>query len=338
LNNFSIAVNQRVAYNISMSLFSFLKKNKESYSLVINIGSGSVSGAVVKFTEAPGEILTSYNKEIIPFQEEISVPKHLELMKSSLDLLVKSIQKTNTSKIDRIFYIFSSPWSISQTKIIKIKEIKTVKITDNYLNKIISEHEKKFQAEVANSGKIIEKKIIQIKINGYVVDDFIGKNTKDLEIAVLFTVVPEDILLTIENVVSKVFHINNIWCHSLSLASSSVIRNLFPQKEDFIHIDVSEEVTDISIIENNILLNSASIPFGRNDFIRELSKTLGVSAELADSQIRMHCAKHNDELAAMKLSVAMDKAAFNWLAQMTGILNGFKDNIYVPDSIFLGSL
>jgi cell division ATPase FtsA len=141
--------------------------------------------------------------------------------------------------------------------------------------------------------------------------------------------------MTIEEAVSKVFPINNIWCHSLSLAATSVIGSLFPQKEDFIHMDISEEVTDISIVENNILLSSASIPFGRNDFVRALSKTLGVTEEVADSQIKIHCAKVNDELAAMKLSVAMDKAAESWLSKITEIIGGFKEKIYVPDSIFL---
>lgn len=318
-----------------MSLFSFFKKNKESYSLVFNIGSGSVSGAVVKFTEEPGEILTSYNKEVVPFQDQISVPKHLELMKSSLEVLATKIQKSNNQKIDRIFYIFSSPWSISQTKIIKIKESKPIKITEKYLNTTIDEQEKKFQAEIADSGKIIEKKIIQLKINGYVVSDYYNKSAKDLEIAVFFTVVPVNILETVEGSISKFFDIKNIWCHSLSLAMTSVIRNLFPYKDDFLFIDVSEEITDISIVEDNIMVNAVSIPFGRNDFIRELSVSLGVSQEIADSQIRMHCNKNNDDLAAIKLSVAVDKASQAWLEKITEILGGFKEKIYVPDSVFL---
>ena len=105
-----------------MSLFSFFKKNKESYSLVFNIGSGSVSGGIVKFTEAPGENVTYYAKENIPFQREISVPKHLELMKSALTKLTERIQKNNQKRIDRIFYVFSSPWCASQTKVIRVKE------------------------------------------------------------------------------------------------------------------------------------------------------------------------------------------------------------------------
>jgi len=318
-----------------MSFFSFLQKNKESYSLVFNIGSGSVSGAVVKFTEAPGEMVIYYANEVIPFQSEISVPKHLQLMKSSLSTLAAKLRKSNVNKIDRIFYVFSSPWSISQTKIIKIKEGKPFKITESYINHQIDLQEKQFQTDISKSGKIIEKKIIQIKINGYVVEDFHNKYARDLEIAVFFTVVPDNILQVVEEAVSKTFNVKEIWCHSFFLSTLSVIKNLFPQKQDFIHIEVSEEITDISIVKDGIMVSSASIPLGRNDFIRELSLVLKVSEEIADSQIKIHCAKSNDEFAALKLSVAMDKAAQNWLGKITEILNGFKDTIYVPASIFL---
>lgn len=318
-----------------MSLFSFFKKNKESYSLVFNIGSGSVSGGVVRFTEAPGENVTFYAKENILFQEEISTPKHLELMKSALTTLAHKIQKGGPKKIDRVFYIFSSPWSISQTKVIKVKESKPFKVTESYLNHIVEEQEKNFQTEIAKSGKIIERKIIQAKINGYSVNDFYNKTTKELEVSVFFTVVPENILKTVEEAVSKTFIVGEVWCHSLALATQSVIKNLFPQKEDFISLEVSEEITDISIVKNNVMISSASIPLGRNDFMRALSKELKVTEEIADSQIKMHGSNSNDELGNMKLSVAMDKAGLDWLTKISGIFNGFKEKIYVPDSIFM---
>jgi cell division ATPase FtsA len=322
-------------YNIHMSFFSFLKRNKESYSLVFNISSGSISGGVINFTEKSGVDLISFQKEIIPFQQEISIAKHLELMKSTLTALAGKIKKVGTKKIDRIFYIFTSPWSISQTKTIRIKETKPFRVTESYLNRIVEDQEKKFQADNLTTGRIIEKKIIQVKINGYVVNNFYGKITKDLEISIFFTLVPEKILDTVEEAVTKTFNVKNVWCHSLSLSAISIIKNLFPQKEDFIHIDVGEEITDISIVKDNILASSASIPFGRNNFIRELSKLLKVSEEIADSMIRMHCQKNNDELAALRLSVTMDGAAKEWLGKIFAVLDSFKEKIYVPEAIFL---
>ncbi len=332
-------------YNVLMSFFSFLKRNKESYSLVFNIGSGSISGGIIKFTEKVGVDIVYYAKEIIPFQQEVSVPKHLDLMKSTLTTLAHKIQseglkgmgtkKDQSISIDRVFYVFSSPWSVSQTKTIRIKEPKVFKVTDGYLKRVIDEQEKKFQSDVLKSGKTIEKKIIQMKVNGYAVNDISNIFTNDLEISLFFTVVPEEILHIIEEAVSKVFNIKNVWCHSSALSILSVIKNLFPQKEDFIHIDISEEITDIAIVKDNIMTSSVSIPYGRNYFVREISKVLKVSEEVADSMIKMHCSKNNDELASLKLSVAIDAVSKSWLTSITDVLNSFKDKIYVPELIFL---
>ena len=317
-----------------MSFFSFTKRNKESYSLVFNIGSGCVSGGLIKFTEESGVDIVHYEKEIITYQEKISAPKHLEYMKNALTILASKVKVAGVT-VDRAFYMFSSPWSASQTKIIKINELKPFKITPEYIKRIIDQQEKEYQTEISQAGKIIEKKIIQIKINGYVVSDYLNKITKDLEISVFFTVVPEDILQVVDQAVSKTFQVKNIWCHSLALSLLTNIRNLFPQKPDFICLDVSEEITDISIVKDNVMVSSASLPLGRNDFIRDLSFILKVTKPVADSMINMNCTGSHDELAALKLSVAMDNAARNWLIKIFEILDSFKNKIYVPEDIFL---
>ncbi len=312
--------------------------------MVFNIGSGSISGGIIKFTEKAGVDVSYYIKESIPFQKEISVIKHLDLMKDAVTALAHHIQTDGLKKVqaggkkiilDRAFYVFSSPWSASQTKTIKVKVDKPVKLTESYINGLVDHEAKQFQEDMALSGTVIEKKIIQVKINGYVVNDIYNKVAQDLEISLHFTVVPEKVLQFIETALSKSFNIKNIWCHSLSLATFSVIRNLFPQKEDFIHIDISEEITDISIVKGGVIASAASMPYGRNHFIRELSLAQKVTEEVADSMIHMHFSKDRDELASLKLGVTMDAVSRTWLAKVADILEGLKEKIYVPESIFL---
>lgn len=328
-----------------MSFFSFLKKNKESYSIVFNIGSGSISGGIIRITEKTGVDVIYYAKDVLPFQQKILVPKYLDLMKLSLVAVTKKIQteglklikvkKNKTLNIDKTFFIFSSPWGVSQTKIIKIKEAKPFKVTVAYLDKLIIEHEKKIQTSLIDSGKIIEKKIVQIKINGYVVNNPYGKLVNNLEVAVLFSIVPENILEAVESVVSKSFHLNSVWCHSTAFSIYSVISTLFPQKDDYIHMEVGEEITDISIINNGVIVSSASIPLGKNHFVRELSNILKVSEEIASSMINMQSHKNNDQLASLKIAVSMDTAARNWFTRIFQVLDGYKSKMFILDSIFV---
>ena len=330
---------------MGMSFFSLFKKNIESYSLVFNIGSGSVSGGIIKFTSKPGVDIIYYVKENIPFQQEISITKHLELMQTTLQSVAGKLQseglkkiknnKGKTFPIDRAFYIFSSPWSASETRVIRINEPRAFKVTEAYLNKVITEQEKQFQADVSKSGHIIEKKIIQIKMNGYIISDINNKHVKEAELSVFFTVVPEEILQVVENAVSKIFTIKNHWCHSMSLTCFSCIRDIFHQNENFIHMDISEEMTDISIINNSALVSNASIPLGRNHFIRELSRIQNVSEDIADSMIKMYCLKNTDAAAGLKLGVIMDQVSALWLAKVSEVLDNLAKKIFIPNSIFL---
>ena len=337
-----------------MSFFSYLKINrkkqvssidKESYSLVFNISSGSITGAIIKFTDKAGVNAINYIKEMMPYQTEVSIERHLDLMKSTLTTVAGKIQAEGIKKIvaknkkgltiDRVFYLFSSPWSISQTKTIRIKESKSFTVTDSYLNHVITEQEKQFQIDIAKSGTIIEKKIVQIKVNGYVIDKPNNQQTRELEMSILFTAVPEKILTAVETAVSKIFQLKNVWCHSLSLATMTTIKNIYPQKEDFIQLNISEEITDISIINNGVMSLSASIPLGTHHFIRSLSTSLKVTEEIAHSMVGMHSTKANDAMGGLSLAVAMDEAAREWLEKIFESISNFKTKIYVPDSLFL---
>ena len=161
-----------------------------------------------------------------------------------------------------------------------------------------------------------------------------GRIVTNAEISLFSSVIPEVILQAVDDAVAKFFVIKNIWCHSLSLAIFSVIHDLFPNHQDFIYLDVSDEMTDISIVKNGLISSNASFPFGRNQFIRELAKNLKVTEVIADSFIRMHGQKSNDELAALKIDVAMDTVIRDWSTKANEVFNSFIDKLYVPQTIF----
>ncbi|MFA7252891.1 MAG: hypothetical protein WC027_03495 [Candidatus Paceibacterota bacterium] len=307
-----------------MSFFSFSKKNnkKEKYSLAFTITSGSATGAIIKFTKEPGVQVIYSKKETIPNPSEL---------KKSLSLLVSDLQKKKVV-IDKAFYLFSSPWSISQTKTILVKENKAFKVTPAYLEKIIDQHTQKDFSEI---GKIIEKKIVQMKMNGYIVEQATGQLTRDLEVSIFITAVPEKVLSDVEDAVAKAFIVKNIWCHSLSLPIFSMIRDFFPHKDDFININISDEMTDLSLVRDGLIVSEASFPLGRNYFIKELAKSMKVTEGIADSMIKVNAVKVNDELAALKLSVAISKSAEDWAHQISSVLSQWKEKQYVPDTVFL---
>lgn len=327
-----------------MSLFSFAKTiKKDSYSLVFTIESGSVTGGIIKFTEKPGVEVLYYFKENLVLPKEISTTKHLAALKTGLKSLSLKLRQKGL-KIENAFYIFSSPWSISQTRTIRVKESKAFKLGETYLKNFIEQHEKNSQKEaeknkvftdISAHGKIIDKKIIQIKANGYTIENFNHKLVKEAEVSVFSTVIPQEVLEATEDAVSQSFLIKNVYCHSVSLATFSVIRDLFSNQEDFICLDIDDEMTDIIIVKDGLISSEVSFPFGRNAFVRQLAEKFKVSEAIADSMIKMHQQKSNDELAALKFTVAMNNITRDWFTKVNEIFAQFTENLYTPQKLFV---
>ena len=138
-----------------MSLFSFSSnKNCEEVSAVFHIGSGSVDGHLVRLSKiSKPEIIYTTNAPIL-FQKNINLERHFKLMIKALDSALKDIQKQGVLHLNftglrnhgirRAFYILSSPWCASQTKIIKIKKDKPFEITKDSIENFIDEQENKF--------------------------------------------------------------------------------------------------------------------------------------------------------------------------------------------------
>ncbi len=319
-------------YNYSMSFFWFgLKKKKDSYSIVLNVASGSVTGALVHFTEKPGIKVVSYINEPIIFQADISVSRHIELMKSALEKVLKQINPEH-QKIQNVYYLLASPWSISQTQTVRLKENKKVKLTDSFLQKLIDR-------ELANSdftshNKIIERKIIQIKANGYILNEVSGESASEAEVSVFSTVVPADLLNDIENIVAKYYPGVASVYHSMSLPIFSVIRDLFPNREDFVYLDVSEEMTDIAVVKKGVVISLVSFPFGRNHFVRELAAKTHTAKVVADANLKHVAEKNLNKLASAHLSVHISGIIDKWTTQVVGVFDKFTQNLSMPENIF----
>jgi hypothetical protein len=51
--------------------------------------------------------------------------------------------------------------------------------------------------------------------------------------------------------------------------------------------------------------------------------------------IAIHLSKSHDELASLRLAVAMDQASKNWFTKITEVLNSFKQQSFISNTVFL---
>lgn len=332
-----------------MSLFSFSRnKNQEEVSFVFHIGSGSISGYIVKFSQISRPKIIYSTTAPILFQKNINQEKYFKFMIKSFDSVVKDIQKKGIPHLNftglkhygikKVFYILSSPWCVSQTKLIKIKKDKPFEVNRDSIEDFIKKQEEGFLANDSSEGsKIIERKIIEAKLNGYKMTEIYGKKTKDIELSFFMTSSPEYVLKELKNTIRKYFNIRSHYFYSFALSSFSMIRDIYSDKKNFIYLDVHEELTDLSIVKDDIFAESVSFPMGKNFFIRHLSEYMRISADEARSMINLCAENKCDNSTSQKVNATINIALKSWLDNFHFVLTSLSLKMCLPKILFIMS-
>ncbi len=309
----------------------FKEKSDQEINLILDVGNGSVAGALVLFKDglAPKII---YSKRL-----PLTVPQKTE--KDKLSALVLHILEEvlvgiseeglarlqelefSNEKVTHTFCVLSSPWYISKTKILKIENDEPILINKNFIESLLQKEEGLFQEEVTQRQigaispddiDVIEKKIIQTKLNGYITKDPYQKKARQIELAIFMSLASKNIVRSIETIVGRFFYSKNMMFTSYSLAEHNVVSDIFSNESDFVFMDISSEVTDISSVEKGILMETTSFPLGRNHLVAKVAEEFNVLPEIALSFIKMHARGHAEEVSAEKIDRALQKAKEDW--------------------------
>lgn len=313
---------------------------KEKVIAILDIGSASVGGALVIIKEnGKPNIIYSVRKNMV-FQNNLNLERFLSSMLESLEYVLSQMKKSTKISPDNIFCIFSSSWSVSEIKKIKIEKTEAIIINEAELEKLIK---KEIDAAVIMSKrkkimeggyKVIDIKNIQTKLNGYETSTPYNKKAKLIEIALFASVGAKKVIDSIKNKVFHIFHYEKIIFSSFLLIAFITIRDIFTDKKDFILLDITGEVTDVAIIRNNLLISSSSFPLGKNFLIRRMVSSLNTTKEEAISILNMYQKNDIDDSMRDRLMSVFSSAEKEWLLSFTKAVTNLSEDSFVPQSVF----
>ncbi|KND50192.1 MAG: hypothetical protein AB198_01905 [Parcubacteria bacterium C7867-003] len=332
-------------------MFSFLNSNKEEVAVLIDIGNGTTTGAIVVFEKNQKPRFIYIVKKFFATSESLD-PAKLEIeMNSLLDEMLSALIKNGfehkywngrSKEISRVLISFSSPWFLSKTKNIHLVSDKEFIITKAFLDDIVVKEEAVLKNELKNgeSGEffeVIEKSIVHSKINGYVLDNTMNKSTKTFDASLYMSVVSSVFIDKIHTTIHKHAHLpkERVIINTFPLISFSVIRDLFTKESSFILLDVTGEVTDITLVKNDIILETVTIPSGRNFIIRQIAKAFNVSSEIAGSTLRLHLSKKLEEAMSSKMNETLIEVEKEWSIYIENALTELSPEMILPNSIYL---
>jgi cell division ATPase FtsA len=323
-----------------MSIFSEHKK-KDELTLVINFGSSSVAGALFVVQESGIPKIIFSVRESITLEKEINSARFMSLALQSLERVMSKVHDAKLGMPSRIFCVFASHWCISQTRMISYKKNTPFVFNEKLANSLIQKEIKLFEEEHLikynidkSSVRIIEIKNIKITLNGYETSKPLDKKAEELGMTIFISMGEQQILEKIENIIKKHFYNDHIKFSSFALSSFTVARDLYPEEEDFLLVDIGGEITDIIMIKKNMLLESISFPLGTNFLTRGVSLELQCSLGEADAFISLFRDGHAEEETAKKLAFIMNKLRAEWLKKFQESLINLTSDISIPSIIY----
>lgn len=324
-----------------MGLFS--KKEKEGdLMLVFDIGSSSVGGALFRAQKSGIPKIISSVREPMAVEKNVDADRFLDLTMKSLDIVASNLLKLGLGAPQQIFCVLSSPWHVSQTRIISLQKntpfVFTTELADSLIKKetdlFEAEHLQKY-IEAGSPVRIVELKNIKISLNGYETESPLGQKATELEMTIFVSVSPEQILHTIEDTVRAHFHFEKIRFSSFTLSSFAVLRDMYIQSDNFLLLEIGGEMTDVVMAKKNTLRESVSFPLGRNFIIRGVAASLQITLAEARSMIALYQEGHTTAEQAKKLEVIIEKLKIEWLQKFQESLANFSNDISIPATIYM---
>ncbi|MEK7390883.1 MAG: hypothetical protein AAB635_01965 [Patescibacteria group bacterium] len=267
---------------------SFIGSSKE-HDLVLNIGSGSVYGAIVEFQKsAPPKILFTHESRL-PLKSNVAADNLISHMLDALHSVVIGLGRQHKKRIRRAHVVLASPWFSSFSKVLSIKEQSPFVVTDKTIEKLAVEHINSVSKDViASSSSIIEKALSDIRLNGYETKEPYGKSAKTLDVSVYASAAPKETNKKIESKIYQVIHPGSISFHTFPFVAWNVLRSLFAPKDDFIFVNIGGELSDVFIVRRNSIRAFASFPIGRNHLTRKAALHFETQPELASTIVNLY--------------------------------------------------
>jgi hypothetical protein len=292
--------------------------------LVVSLKSSSIEISVVDFGKVP-EILFA-TKETLLFKEALQadtfISKSLEgfknLLRKNINEIVRELKGSHECEV-----IFHSPWFLPELITAENKK-NEVSLKQFFMEKVKPPEQQDYQQ--------IENKITNILLNGYHLTKLKDVKSNDIEINLFRSYSSKETIKKVKEVISsELKQIRQVEFSTSTMEIYESLKDLFINEDNLIFLNIGGEVTEIGIIENDILIHFATIPMGSHLFSRELDTFITERGNL--STLKFLGDKATDE--------KLDKIK---LAKIEETKNVWKDEIFqaleeekgeLPEKVFV---
>ncbi|MEK7586181.1 MAG: hypothetical protein AAB477_03075 [Patescibacteria group bacterium] len=327
-----------------MSFWFTSKNKKERIVAIFDIGSGSVGAAIARIpTNSKGipTIIKSTRAEIA-FHDELDFNVFLDDMIKTLKSSANSLYDSKVGAPDEIVCVLASPWYLSETRVVKMTRdhsfVFTHKLADEMLEKEITSlnslYENKY-GSIKSTPEVIEHHVMGVSLNGYPIEDPIGKRSRSVEMHMAISLSPKLCLEKIRKILSNTFHHIPVSFASFSICSYLAVRERYVTPDSYLLLDIGGEVTDVAIITKGILKASLSFPFGKRTFFKYICTKLDIELRDAVELFNLFSTNTLAERRRKKVEPLFKSIENSWGEAFRQCIGTLPHTLTLPGTIFV---
>jgi len=338
--------------------FSSSKKDGGEVIGIIDIGSSQISGAIFSLSDKKESVknglgvvdekpivdrlIYSY-QEKITFSETPDSSRFLSAISEAMKKVLVNL-KANQKPPTRFFVFLSSPFFISQTRIINYEGEKPFTVSDNLIQSLIKAETDKvmmtanqiFPIHESDKHEIIENRILQVKLNGYETKEPVGKTAKNMIISQFISVGPGSLMDKQEEIIKGEIANAKVSFHTFSLTAYQTFSRLIDKKyRNFILIDTGGEITDILVVADGLLAEHLSFSKGKNYLIREMAKRMGTVFAEASSALDVYQNGQASPVLKNRIEGSLNEIKKDWLVSFKEAISRITETVFLPENFFI---
>lgn len=336
-----------------MGLLSFFRRklNATTLTLVVYVdaGRGNCKAALMQAGETgPIVTYTVFGEQKMPNKDQLNA---IPLTLSSLSLVLENIATTVRKSagpsgryvVERVVCLLASPYYLSHTSIVHYDGEKEFEVSPKLIGSILAKSVPDQHTEAVHGGTflgdspvVITQRLVDVSINGYSTAMPYGKTAQKLALSVFQTKASKEIVTGITETVKK-YSSAELIIEPISLAAFIALRDHFEKEHDFVFVTIGGDVTEVSLVHNNTLLETVSFPFGRHSLSRHIGRRLSVSPEVGLSRLKLFQEGGLSSAESAQFPSILEEARAEWFSYFENSLVTLAEEIAIPNNIYIFS-
>ncbi|MCX6712725.1 MAG: hypothetical protein NTY66_00775, partial [Candidatus Vogelbacteria bacterium] len=316
-----------------MHLNPFAKKRSKIVA-ILDIGSGSVGGALLSLGPDGAEIIY-YAQSETRSGAEPDFQRFNSSISQALKNTIGRLQASGLAAPEEYHCFLSSAFADSQTKFSTYRDTQPRVLTSKSINGIARRNAEAFVRSSSSADfYLLENKILRFKLDGYETAEPIGQTASEIELAQYLSRSSSAQIRRLAREISGLTHTNKIFFHSYALAAANALRDYF-NVDSFLAVDVSGELTDVAAVIDGVLIENISFPYGANKIIRAIALELNSWPDEVASELRLLSSGKAGSAVKKKLLPALARARTKWLEAFSTVAGMILEHSMLPPTLLL---